>query len=101
MPALSAYINTENTALVILEKLGYQYWYDDSNETCCCEKDGWDFVANSFTELLGVVRIYEFHNPDRYEEYWWKIDEPCLVEEVPSLPEKYKSVIYRKREQDI
>ncbi len=92
MPALSAYSNTENTALIILKELGYEYWYDESNEQCCCVKDGWDFFANSFTELLGVVKIFEYHSPTEYNDYWWKMDEPWLVDNVPKNAPKYKPV---------
>ena len=52
MPTLSAYSNTENTALIILKQLGYRYWLEDKGteyEKACCEKDGWDFKANTFT----------------------------------------------------
>jgi hypothetical protein len=92
MPALSAYTNTENTALVILKDLGYRCWYDQEAERCCCEKDGWDFAADGFTELLGVVRIYEYHQPKEYREYWWKIDEPWLKDSVPTEAPDYTPV---------
>ena len=97
MPTLAAYSNTENTALVILRDLGYRCWMTDKPELCWGEKDGWDFAADSFTELLGVVRIYEHHRPAKYKEYWWKIDEPWLLESVPTEPPEYTPVWERPR----
>lgn len=96
MPALSAYANTENTALIILKQKGYQYWYDEEMERYCCEKDGWDFTAEGATELLGVVAFFEHHQPKEYKEYWWKIDEPWLIQDVPKEPESYTPVWKRK-----
>ena len=95
MPALSAYSNTENTALSILFHKGYRVWLDSEEEAYYCEKDGWDFRAESKTELLGVVAIYEFHGcPKEFKEYWWKIDEPNIRErmckEKPNFVPIYK-----------
>jgi hypothetical protein len=93
MPALSAYANTENTSMVILEKKGYRTWYDDTIEMYGCVKNGWDFLATSITELLGVVGIYEFHgSPQKYEEYWWQINEPWLIENIENEKPSYKPV---------
>ena len=92
MPALSAYTNTENTALVLLRREGYRCWYNTEAELCCCERDGWDFAADSFTELLGVTKIYDAHQPTEYKEYWWKIDEPWLVDDVPKTPPLFTPV---------
>ena len=69
MPSLSAYSNVENTSLNILKSLGFQYWIE--GEDYCCEKEGWDFRVGSFTELLGLIKIYEIKNPDTYKEYWY------------------------------
>lgn len=38
MPALSAYINTENTSMVILQDKGFRVWCDDELEKYGCEK---------------------------------------------------------------
>jgi hypothetical protein len=92
MPALSAYANTENTALIILQRKGYQLWYDESIQRFCCEKDGWDFTAESATELLGVVAIYDYHHPDQCQEYWWKINEPWLIDGLPRQPKDYDPI---------
>jgi hypothetical protein len=43
VPALSAHSNVENTALVLLERKGYQYWYEHEAGLYFVEKDGWDF----------------------------------------------------------
>ncbi|MFC5474361.1 hypothetical protein [Paraherbaspirillum soli] len=72
MAALSEYANVQDTALKILLKKGYQFWFDDRTELYCAEKNGWDFKAESPCGLLGIVTIYEFKNPGQYSEYWWK-----------------------------
>lgn len=97
MPAHSAYANTENTSLVILEEKGYRVWADQKLEMYGCEKEGWDFMANSITELLGVVSIYEHHGcPSEYKEYWWRINEPWLIEDVPREKHEFKPVWSKK-----
>jgi len=97
MPTLSAYSNTENTSLVILENKGYKVWVDEKIEMYGCEKNGWDFMANSITELLGVVSIYEYHgSPRKYKEYWWRINEPWLIESIPKEKHNYQSVLLKK-----
>jgi hypothetical protein len=97
MPALSAYANTENTALVILRQKGYQVWYEEKLEMYGAEKNGWDFSANSITELLGVVSIYEHHgSPDLYREYWWKIDDPLLINNVATEKPNFVPVYQKK-----
>jgi hypothetical protein len=96
MPTLSAYANTENTSLVILKQKGYKVWYDEKIDMYGAEKDGWDFLANSATELVGVIGIYEYHgSPREYKEYWWKIDEPWLLRSVPKEKHDY-TAIYEK-----
>lgn len=92
MPALSAYTNVENTALVILKEKGFQIWYDKDRERYCAEKNGWDFFAHGAVELLGVVAIFEHHNPITYREYWWKIDEPDIARSLPQTPIPYTPV---------
>lgn len=97
MPALSYYSNVHNTALVILKEKGYRYWYDSETELCCCEKEGWDFFAHDWVQLLGLIQIFEFHQPHEYKEYWWKIDDPKLYPNMPKAKHDYQSVIYKKR----
>ena len=94
MPALSAYSNTENTALNIIVTLGFRYWLDKN--AYCCEKDGWDFRANSFTELLGVIKIFEHLKPTEYKEYWWQINEPWLLNKIPEIAPQFNPV-YKKQ----
>ena len=92
MPSLSAYSNTENTALIILQRKGYQIWFDKEMDRYCCEKEGWDFTADSATELLGVVAFYDFHHPSKHEEYWWKIEEPWLLDDLPATPKDFTPI---------
>jgi len=97
MPALSAAGNVENTALVILKEKGYQIWYDKDLDLCCAEKGGWDFFATGAVELLGVVAIFEHHKPKGFKEYWWKIDQPFLVLDLPDQPIPYKPIWEKKQ----
>ena len=96
MPALSYYRNVENTALVVLQSKGYRYWYNEGSNMYCCEKDGWDFCADDWTQLLGIVSIYEYHAPKEYREYWWKVDTPKLDGCEPRVQPDYNSVLNRK-----
>ncbi|WP_200753103.1 hypothetical protein ACI703_11190 [Isoptericola jiangsuensis] len=63
----------------------------EETETYCAEKDGWDFMADSPCSLLGIISIYEFKNPSRYEEYWWR-DEGTSGGQLSSTPPRYTSV---------
>ena len=93
MPSLYAYSNSENTALVILQRKGYQLWYDPQREIHYAEKNGWDFAASGAMELLGAVSVFEYQNPQSYSAYWWKLDKPQLLRNLPSQPQPFKSVI--------
>lgn len=95
MPTLTSHVNTENTALVIIKRKGYQYWYDEKAEMYFAEKNGWDFAAPGATELLGVIAIFEQANPTKFKEYWWRIDKPWLKSSVPSEPQPYRPVYKR------
>ena len=92
MPALSEYTNVYNTVILILQKKGYQTWYDEQADLYCAEKDGWDFTADTPCGLLGVVGIYEFKQPEEYEEYWWREEGPDLYHQLPRQPRAYRSV---------
>lgn len=96
MPALSIYSNVENTALVILTQKGYQVWRDKEKQFVYAEKDGWDFAGQSFAELLGAVSIFEWHSPAAYAEYWWRIREPWLLDEVPQEPRSPFTPVWEK-----
>jgi len=58
----------------------------------CAEKAGWDFTADDPVQLLGLISIYETQQPAEYREYWWKIDKPCLVDDIPNEPPDYTPV---------
>ncbi|KDN09921.1 MULTISPECIES: hypothetical protein [unclassified Gilliamella] len=58
----------------------------------CAEKNGWDFIADSPSGLLGLIRIYEFKKPAIYKEYWWKDDDKNLLNNLRKKP-KYISII--------
>jgi hypothetical protein len=92
MPSLSEYVNVYNTALIILQKNGYQVWYDTKSKLYFAEKGGWDFAADSPCGLLGVVSIYEFQKPATYREYWWKEDGAHIYGHLPKQPRAHKPV---------
>ncbi|MGI1679854.1 MAG: hypothetical protein K6L75_14020 [Cellvibrionaceae bacterium] len=94
MPTLSEYSNVYNSALILLTKKGYQSWYDSEAELFCAEKDGWDFMAESPCGLLGLVSMFEFIKPSKYEEYWWKLEGEDIYKNLPQKPNEYVSVIY-------
>jgi hypothetical protein len=98
MPALSEYSNVHNTAFNILVKKGYRIWIekDDIGDLCWAEKDGWDFFANTPCALLGLIAIYEFKNPEKYHEYWWKDDTLELAEKMIQVAPDYVSVIEKE-----
>ncbi|MDE1476617.1 hypothetical protein [Xenorhabdus bovienii] len=96
MPALSEYSSVTNTAFNILDKKGYNIWYNNKLDMYCAEKDGWDFMADSPCGLLGVISIYEFKKPEKYQEYWWRDEDKDLLETLSDIPPEYTSVIYKK-----
>jgi hypothetical protein len=96
MPTLSEYSNVYNTALVILQRKGYQVWYDKKLDAYQAEKDGWDFMSDSPCGLLGVVAIFEERKPARFTEYWWKEDSPELYGNLPERPSKEYVPVWRK-----
>ncbi|MES2569373.1 MAG: hypothetical protein V4710_04885 [Verrucomicrobiota bacterium] len=96
MPALGYYTNVHNTALVILQRKGYRIWTEVDGDMICAEKSGWDFMADDPVQLLGLITIYETHQPAAYREYWWQINEPCLSENISDSPPDYVPVWRRK-----
>ena len=96
MPALGYYTNVLNTALVILQRKGYRVWTEQDGKMICAEKKGWDFMADDPVQLLGLISIYEAHQPAAYREYWWKIDEPRLYDSISNIPPDYVPVWKQK-----
>ena len=92
MPALSEYSNVYDSAVSILRKKGYQVWYDRDADLFCAEKDGWDFQSDSPCGLLGLVAIYEFHEPTEYSDGWWKDTDGIGYRELPPYPEPFRAV---------
>ena len=92
MPALSSYLNVYNSALVILRDKGFKVWTTQDEGTWYAERNGWDFMADDPIALLGLIAIFEYHNPQTHSEYWWKIDSPCLVDSIPTIAPFYKPV---------
>jgi hypothetical protein len=96
MPALSAYLNVWNTCLVVLQQKGFRAWTDEAQEQFFAERDGWDFFADDPIQLLGLVALHDHHRPDRFDEYWWRIEEPWLVESLPTSAPPYISVTHQR-----
>jgi hypothetical protein len=92
MPALGEYSNVYNTAILILQRKGFRVWYDEATDTYCCERDGWDFMANTPTSLLGLVAIFEYKQPATYREYWWREEGPFVYPDLPRTPPDYRPV---------
>ncbi len=82
---LSSYINVYNTCLVLLSSKGYVLSYDKDGDVWLAKKDDFDFVADNPIELLGLIAIREEINPQADTEYWWRLDEPDLYQEL-TLP---------------
>ena len=95
MPALSYYSNVHNTALNILVDRGYQLWRDPETDAICAERDRWDFMADDPVQLLGIVSIFETLEPSECTEYWWRINEPWIADDLPTAPPNYNP-IWRK-----
>ena len=96
MAALTDYINVYDTALAVLLDKGYQLWYDKATYRYWAEKDGWDYVSRSPVALLGLIAIYEFHQPTAWAEYWWRIPTDDLGRRLPSTPKPYVPIYRRK-----
>ena len=92
MPALSEYSNVYNTALAILREKGYDVWFDDAAEMFACQRDGWDFLADSPLALLGAAAIYDHVQPGEFKEYWWKRSGHLDYRTLPKDPPKYQPI---------
>lgn len=100
MPALSDYTNVYATAIEVLLAKGFQVWHDERTKLFCAERDGWDFMADSPTALLGVVAIFEHVQPSSFVDYWWRVAPPersDLYLKLPSEPDPYVSVVRKQR----
>ena len=87
---LFSYSNVWNTCLHILRSRGfYLYLVGDpganesiTNCTWNAEKNGIRLRGNNPIELLGLVTIYEHHQPAEDTSYWWQIEGENLIEEL-------------------
>jgi hypothetical protein len=92
MPALATYANVLNTALVILQRKGYRVWSNEDESMWYAERQGWDFQADDPIQLLGLVGIFEHHQPTDFREYWWQIQEPFVIDSIPKQSPDYTPV---------
>jgi hypothetical protein len=99
MASLIEYSNVYDTALLILEKKGYQVWYDAETQDYCAERNGWDFRSPSPCGLRGVVAIFEFKQPVQFVEYWWREEGPEVYDHLPSHPQREYQPLARPRPQ--
>ena len=99
MASLSNAGNVSNTCLLILRKRGYELWTEGDSENAnpftdifwFAKKGGYDFVANSPLELLGLVAIFEFKNPQNPpEDYWWLVEGENILDEL--LPKTFGKI---------
>jgi hypothetical protein len=90
--SLSSSGNVHNTCLGILRQRNFALSVDgglDADEcypTDClwiAEKDGYRFAADNPIELLGLVAIYDYDQPQgEAKGYWLRIDGPDLWREL-------------------
>lgn len=97
MPALSEYSNVHNTVFNIITNKGYSLWYDKKTETYCAEKNGWDFMADTPCSLLGIISIFEYKNPQAYQEYWWKEEGSMSEENLSKDSPNYISIVQNRK----
>lgn len=97
MPALSEYSNVYNTALAVLQRKGYQVWYDKSLGAYLAERNGWDFQSETPCGLLGLVAIFDEKRPTEFSEYWWKEDVPDVYQNLPECPPKEYVPVWKRR----
>jgi hypothetical protein len=83
MASLADSSNIHNTILNILNEKKYQVWFHKESNSYCAEKNGWDFMSDSLSGLLGLISIYEHTSPKHYKEYWWKNEGHMTEESIP------------------
>lgn len=93
MPALSEYVNVYDTAVELLQRAGFQVWFDEGADLFCAEREGWDFMAESPIGLLGLVKLHEMIAPSGWSEYWWKLSTSVDSRRLPRQPRPYTSVV--------
>lgn len=96
MPALSEYSNVHNTVFNIIINKGYKLWYNKETEMYCAEKNRWDFMADTPCSLLGIISIYEYKNPQSYQEYWWKDESSLSEKNLSTQAPSYISIVEKK-----
>lgn len=101
MPALFEYSNVYNTALLILEREGYQLWVEPGQDGAYyhAERHGWEFVSPTPVGLLGLIAIFKARRPRRFREYWWRVDGRDLDGRgrLPKRPRPFKPIWERQK----
>lgn len=97
MPTLSEFPNVYDSALDLLEKKGFQLWFDEGSELFFAERNGSDFAAENPISLLGLVAIFEAEEPAQFHEYWWQRKEIEPRAQLPKVPVPYDSIMKSRR----
>jgi hypothetical protein len=90
MAMLFSYPNVWNTCLLILQERGYRlYLTGDPDEVGTISRCAWNAEKNGVKlrgdnpiELLGLVGIYEYHQPQKDVPYWWRIEGDNVIAEM-------------------
>lgn len=72
MPTLGEFVDVYGPALDLLEKKGFQFWFDEKADLFFAERDGLDFAAENPISLLGLMAIFEAEAPLQFHECWWR-----------------------------
>lgn len=97
MPTLSEFANVYDSALDLLEKKGFQLWFDEKSDLFFAERNGWDFAAENPISLLGLAAIFEAEEPSQFHEYWWRRKGTEPRARLPREPVPYDSIMKPRR----
>ena len=97
MSTLGEFANVHDSALDILEKKGFQLWFDEKNELFFAERNALDFAAENPISLLGLVAIFEAEEPPHYHEYWWRRKQTEPRPRLPREPVPCESIMKPRR----
>jgi len=87
-PRLFSHRNVWNSCLLLIKEYGYQLRvsghpalaaYPHQLRWDATTAEGTKLSADSPIELLGLVALHRYHQPDEDEPYWWRIDGPELL----------------------
>jgi hypothetical protein len=97
VPTISEFPNVYDSALDLLEKKGFQLWFDEKSDLFFAERNGWDFAAENPISLLGLVAIFEAEEPSQFHECWWRRKGIEPRAQLPKVPVPYDSIMKSRR----